>query len=312
MDDLLGSDEPVYNIQLSTTDFGEALGAFDNFYDPSPGVFSSECDYCGITMQISETGTHLICPDCGLKVEYEEQSSAVNTSTNIRIVGNMSGKFQKDLYKSADMNTKELQRDKIFHEILSYCKKYEDEKRESVPKDVVGTATDLYLSVRTTGVRRSDNKRKMLAAVYHCACLEKNIQLPAKTIACIFNLKSLGISDGIRVLHKLVKTNVIASEDITLDPLNAAICTIFRQMGIDDEGLKSEVKRIIITADQKNIGISSSLDSKIVGATNIVLTRNNIKMDMKKISALRGIRQATIQKYIDFVNDRISNFYPEE
>lgn len=309
MDDLLeAAGSPVYDISLNTTDIGEALSAFDSFCSDTPTYGGNECSYCNIIMNITENGTHIVCPDCGLMRDYDEPSAAITSNSNLRVQGNGAYDYGKNLYKSADLNSELTRHDKIFHEILAYCKKYEDEYKCGVPKNVIEHTTDIFCRISAMGVRRSDNKRKIIAACYYFACLAQKIQMPTKTIAIMFNLRSIGISDGMRSVTNYVAKGVIPEDEITLDPLEAAVHTIFRQLEINND-LKSEVKRIIETADRKNIGISSSLDSKIVGATFIVLSRNNIKMDLKKISALRGIRQATIQKYIDFVNARISNFY---
>jgi hypothetical protein len=278
-----------------------------------PQVFNYTCTNCGCS-DIEYNDNTFQCHGCGqfevmqAQLEYKTGS----TAGNIRYTGANGNDLQKTVYSSAYVNSGELQKSTLITEITKNLTTYHQKSGEKYPLDIVPECIDMYIQINEGSVHRSDFKRRLIAGCYWLTCLQKGYSVSSKGLAVAFNLKSKGISNGLsEVVRKLTDTG---DKSITTDSLIPSINSVFIRLGLECfdsttkkyEEAKKKIYDLIVTTNRLFVGIDSVQCSKIAGATYLIMSKYyleaNITLD--KISDVVDIRIATIEKYINAINQR--------
>ena len=248
-----------------------------------PGVYAEDvCARCGAQMCRGTNDLEYVCGGCGLIVEGDtaepddEAPRAAPNTARLRIVGRNSNQLQPDLYRSSSGNTAASQKKQIKEEYLAFRADHIEAGGRALPLDACKLASDYYNAVQRRCVKRSQNKKAIMAACLYHACLEIGFS-PSKTeIAAFMQLPNKGIARGANFVRALVADGGMEDIDINVDPCRPEITTLFAHLRLEGDaysGLRAAVYDVVQVAIANNIGTSSTLRSKVAGATFVVLLR---------------------------------------
>jgi len=261
------------------------------------------------------------CTSCGYVVESDSaepdidggERKAPNTA-RLRIVGINSNQLQPDLYRSC-VSSPETQKKQIYEEYCQYRDGYIARGGRALPLDACRRASDYYNEVQQLYVKRSQNKKSIMAACYYHTCLELKFAPSTAEVADFMQLPHRGIARGINFIRSLVadgKMNI----NIHIDPCEPEIITLFAHLELDDvkyDHLRDAVYDIVQTSIKNSIGTRSILRSKVAGATFVVIQRCAgldiipKQIDIKEFCHGR-IRKNTVERFISQLNDYHSYF----
>jgi hypothetical protein len=276
------------------------------------------CTFCGNVLERDINNIKSTCKRCGIisdEVEDVINTSEIN-SNKLRIVGYNSNHFQPDLYRSDTGNLNMLQYKQILNEYKDYRSRFIEMKGRAFPINACIIATDFYNKIQRQCVKRSQNKKAIMAACLWQACLLVNFAPSKAEVSKFMQLPHKGIARGNNFIISLVSDNKLEL-DTNKNPLYPEIITLFVQLGYTDkkyEVLHKHVENIIDIANKNFIGMNSLPRSKVIGTTYIVLKRcqdtslvPEPPIDTKTFCKNK-IRKNTIDKFIKELTDYHSYF----
>jgi hypothetical protein len=245
---------------------------------------SGECPHCRIPLIRDVNNIQYNCGECGLIVDgdpsepyTDEATDPVKQSTQLRIVGRGSGQYQSDLYRSGSVaNTAMTQQKQIYNEYVKYRKTFIESGGNAIQLDACKLAAVYYNDIqRNNIVRRSENKKKIMAACLYWAAIHLGFAPSRVEIATLMQLSSKGIASGENFVRSLVSQGIM-DVDVNANPCRPEITTIFAHMGFehkDYNDLREAVYDVVQLSIENNIGTNSVLRSKVAGATYVILKR---------------------------------------
>jgi len=281
------------------------------------------CVQCGGVMHRGMNDLEYICSGCGLIVERDsaepDDDDAPRSKPNtarLRLVGTNSNQLQPDLYRSSTGSTAATQ-NKIYEEYCTYRSRYIETGKRAMPLDACRLASDYYGDVQRQCVKRSQNKKAIMAACFYHACLELKFSPSKPEIAAFMQLPNKGIARGSNFVRKLVADGKM-DVDVNVDPCLPEINTIFAHLNMESvqfKPLHDAVHAIVQIAVANNIGTSSILRSKVAGATYIVLRRCRDRDLVPKPPAIQEfcsglIRKNTVERFTRQLEGYHSYFEP--
>jgi transcription initiation factor TFIIIB Brf1 subunit/transcription initiation factor TFIIB len=299
----------------NVNDFTQILLSFQEEFD---SYDNNICSYCGSQFQRSINNMSNVCTTCGVVTDEisEEINSSDITNNKLRIVGYNNNRYQSDLYRSDNSNINVLQKKQIFNEYKQYRQKYIASGGKPIPLNACEKAAELYNKIQKQCVKRSQNKKTIMAACLWHSCLGINYAPDKKEIAKFMQLTHNGIAKGNNFIRMMVSNNQL-DVDPNADTIYPEIITLFIQLGYVDEKyeqLHKIVHSIIEIANNNSIGINSLPRSKVIGTTYIVLKRCQDKsliqippVDTKEFCKNK-IRKNTIDRFINEINSYHSYF----
>lgn len=270
------------------------------------------CGQCDGQMRRGANDLEYVCDGCGLVVEGDtaepEEDEAPRSAPNtarLRIVGPGSNQLQPDLYRSGSGNTAATQKKQIYEEYKVYRQMYIEAGGRAFPLNACATAAEYYNGVQRLCVKRSQNKKAIMAACFWQACLQIEFAPSKADIAAFMQLPSKGIARGDNFVRSLVADGKMDIIDINADPCRPEISTLFIQLDYDGDRfapLRDAVYDVVQTAIRNNIGTSSILRSKVAGATFTVLSRCKNRTLVPKMMSLQEfchgrIRKNTVERF---------------
>jgi transcription initiation factor TFIIIB Brf1 subunit/transcription initiation factor TFIIB len=289
---------------------------------PTKLEMSDYCLHCGGNMGRGTSNLEYECADCGLIVEgdtAEPEDGApreMQNTARLRIVGPNSNQLQPDLYRSSSDNTAATQKKIIYEEYVKYNQFHVEAKGRAISLDAFSLAAELYNSVQKHCVKRSQNKKAIMAACLWRACVQIGFVLPKTEIATFMQLAVKGIARGDNFIRALHADGKMESLDVHADPCKPEIVTLFTHLGLDGPkyaGLRDAVFDIVQTAVKEMIGTSSVLRSKVAGATFVVLRRCKDHKLVPKPPSLQEfcdgrIRKNTVERMTRQLDEYHSHF----
>jgi hypothetical protein len=280
------------------------------------------CAQCGGAMRRGTNNLEYICADCGLLVEGDtaepeddEAPRAAPNTARLRIVGPNSNQLQPDLYRSGSGNTPATQKKAIFDEYLAYRGLYIEAGGRAFPKNALELAAEFYNAVQRQCVKRSQNKKAIMAACLWRACLAISFAPSKAEVAAFMQLPNKGIARGDNFVRSLVADGKMEL-DINSDPCRPEITTLFAHLGFEGDqyaGLREAVHEVVQMAIRSNIGTNSILRSKVAGAAFAVHRRCKDRalvpkaMNLQEFCAKR-IRKNTVERFTRELDDYHSYF----
>lgn len=277
------------------------------------------CTQCGSILQRGINNISNMCEKCGIVTdEVSEEIINVSELTNnkLRIVGYNSNHFQPDLYRSDNGNTCMIQKKQIMSEYRDYRQKYIESGGRPFPLTACEIATDYYNMIQQQCVKRSQNKKAIMAACLWQACLLIDFAPSKIEISKFMQLPHKGIARGNNFIRTLVSNNKL-NIDPNTNPIYPEIRTLFLQLEYTDvkyKDLHDIIYNMIQIATDNSIGINSLPRSKVIGTSYIVLKRctdkslvPNPPTDTKEFCKNK-IRKNTIDRYINEINSYHSYF----
>lgn len=308
---------------LDDIDYTDLMNDFHNICSINEITItdSNVCKHCGNILQRNINNMNDTCSICGIITDEIVEDFANSSETNnnkLRIVGFNSNHFQPDLYRSDNGNISITQKKQILAEYKDYRQRFIEAGGRPFPLTACELATDFYNMIQQKCVKRSQNKKAIMAAVLWQACLLINFAPSKIEISKFMQLPHKGIARGNNFIRTLV-SNKQLDLDPNTDPVYPEIRTLFIQLEYLDEKYKTLhdiIYNIIQIAVENSIGINSLPRSKVIGTTYIVLKRcqdktlvPNPPMDTKDFCKNK-IRKNTIDRYINEINSYHSYFKP--
>jgi hypothetical protein len=285
-----------------------------------PGAAPDTCSVCGTVMGRRSTGFDFYCDSCGLVREGasdgDEQQTHPAATTRLRIVGPGSNQLQPDLYRAGASDTTTAQKKQITEEYRRYRQMFIDCGGRAFPINACECAAEYYNEVQKRCVKRSQNKKLIMAACFWLACIHLKFAPERKDVAQLMQLDRLGFAAGENFIRELVASDRTVAIDIDEDHCMPEINTIFAKLGYvgdDFNHLRDAVYDIVQTAIRNNIGTNSILHSKVAGATYVVLLRSRSPL-VRRIVPIQdfctkyNIRKNTIERFIRCIADYHSYF----
>jgi predicted nucleic acid-binding Zn-ribbon protein len=306
---------------LTDINYYELLEDFRSmqFETEIPPSVSNFCTQCGSILHRSINNITNTCSTCGCTTdEISEEAIDVNDIMNnkIRIVGYNSNQFQPNLYRSDNGNICMLQKKQILGEYKEYRQKFIELGERAFPLNACELATELYNKIQQHCVKRSQNKKAIMAACLWQACLTIDFAPSKIEIARFMQLPHKGIARGNNFIRSLVSEGQL-DIDPNIDTIYPEIRTLFLQMsyiGDQYKKLHDIIHDLIQLSIEKSIGINSLSRSKVIGSTYIVLRRSkhwdiitNVPNSTKDFCRNK-IRKNTIDRFITEINAYHSYF----
>lgn len=136
-------------------------------------------------------------------------------------------------------------------------------------------------------VRRGQIKDQILAALIHFECIKNGMERKKKDIAAFMKLPSNGFARGediIRSLHARGKIDLPVHDD----SISGCISRFLANLDIDKPDYRNFIYDLVEESERRNIGLSSQISSKVVGAIWIINCHCGL-----------GISQTTIENKSD-------------
>jgi hypothetical protein len=254
---------------------------------PDAGLLESNaCSHCNGRMHQVETEYR--CAGCGLIAEGDTSGEAPTEAGRppppgrLRMVGPNSGFFQPDLDRSSNANSEASQREQIFKEYLMYRDKYIENGGRAFPVNLLSKAADLYHQIQVKLTKRSDGKKRIMAAFLQIAGASPEIGFVPDKNECaeMMQLKTHGIAQGNNFI-RMMKASGHISVDVNQDTCMPHIKTAFSHLQLDETKygfLRDAAEQVVRTAVEANIGTSSVIRSKAMAAAFVVLRRYALSM----------------------------------
>jgi transcription initiation factor TFIIIB Brf1 subunit/transcription initiation factor TFIIB len=187
------------------------------------------------------------------------------------------------------------------------------------PLNALERAADHYNSVqRLLLVKRSQNKKYIMAACLKIGCRDIGFAPGTTEIASFMQLPSKGTAKGTNFVRGL-EADGLVDMDVNADPCKAEIMTFFVYLGFDGAGFavfREAVYNIVQTAIRNNIAPNSVSRSKVAGAMYAVLRRCENKELLPKPPNLQEfclaikIRRNTVERVLVQLEAYHSYFVP--
>lgn len=192
-------------------------------------------------------------------------------------MGRKSGEFQSDLYRSGTVHNNAITQQKsLLNDFKKYRTAYIESGGNAIQLDACRRAAVYFNEIqRNNIVRRSENKKKIMAACLYMACISLGFAPSRVEIAGLMQLSGKGIASGENFVRSLVAQGMM-NIDINADQCRPEITTIFAQLGYEHKDynlLREAVYEVVQVAIDNSIGTNSVLRSKVAGATFVVLKR---------------------------------------
>ena len=251
----------------------------------TPIAGSAFCSICGGDLRCEIDGLRRVCAVCANIVEGDSTEPedddvprAAAGASRLKLVGVGSSSLQPDLYRSSSGDSSVTQKRLITDEFMLYRQQYIERGGHAIPINAITRAVDFYHEVQRECVKRSQNKKRIMAACLHHACIDIGFLPSNAEIADFMQLQNNGIAPGVNFIRALAADGKMSIDTCTdpWKPARAEVTTLFAHLGLNGDELaplRDAVFDIIKTAADEKIGTNSFLRSKVAGATYTVLRR---------------------------------------
>jgi len=303
----------------------------------TPAAIESVCSNCGGDLRCEIDGLRRVCAVCAHVVEGDSTAPEDDDAprqpagaSRLKLVGVGSSSLQPDLYRSSSGDSSVTQKRQITDEFMLYRQQYIERGGQAIPINAITRAVDYYHEVQRECVKRSQNKKRIMAACLHHACIDIGFLPSNAEIADFMQLPNNGIAPGVNFIRALAADGKMSIDTCTdpWKPARAEVTTLFAHLGLNSDELaplREAVFDIIKTAADEKIGTNSFLRSKVAGATYTVLRRAALADGMSLPAAeLRSavavasgglqafcsdrIRKNTVERFLRELEDYHSKF----
>ena len=261
------------------------LADIEALFSNSSAFASDCCDGCGGKLSIGIDGLRRVCDGCGLilegdstEPEDDDAPRAAPGAARLKLVGVGCSSLQPDLFRSSCGDGAAAQKRHVLEEFHAYRQQFIEDTGIALPLDACAIATADYNEVQQLCVKRSQNKRRIMAACYLRACLKIGFIVPKADIAKCMKLPDSGIASGMNFLRSLEADGKL-TVDADAGPWKVVLAelkTLFLHLGLGGAELaplRDAAFDIVKTATEAHVGINSFPRSKVAGATYAVLRR---------------------------------------
>lgn len=303
------------SITASSTDdlLDKLMKGTTTSYDDSLG--GDICSNCG--GQIKDD----LCDGCGALLEREliiqNGDDKKCSESQLRIVGTNSKSLQPDLFRSSTTSTSTNQKKIIHEEYKRYRQRFIEMGGRAFPLDACELASEYYSQVQKQCVKKSQNKKSIMAEFFYQACLDKGCAISKSDAAKFVGSDVKGTARGNNFVRSMIADGKINNINLDRDPSKQEIATLFAHLSMEDSKynvLKDMTYELVEVCIVNNIGTNSLPRSKVYGMAFVVFSRVDKKI-LAEVPSLTEIcgnrtREATIKKFILDINKYHSHFVP--
>lgn len=279
----------------------------------SNDIYYKTCDICNCEMN-SNINNKYICPNCGIinnvitdNNEYET-SITMNYTTNstfhspIRCVGKDSYKYQCYI-RNYTSNYENIHKNLIIKKLHN---KFFHSKKISIPKDIICSAIDKYITIKEHKLRyRATILDGVLGSLIYYECLKNGIAVKPKEIADWIDISTTKISKSDKILKELQEYKIV---DLTVEGNMEYnyLKSYLQRMNVD---LTDNIKYVDFIYDiltmiyMKKIGnMAVRLSTKAAALVYLLsIVEPNINLLDKSISEEFDISLTTIKNYYTII-----------
>lgn len=284
-------DQPVVKVLESIID----IDTLDSSTKKStPMLIGALCQICGgnlkkqITTVDSQDINNTVCSDCGVvsmsTSDSDMKASDANLKTGtyrLRVIGANSKIDQANLYKDTSLPAcKIYTRESVLSEYIKILNQYNENviaQKDKMPLDPCRLAADIYSSIQEVCVKRSENRKNIMAECYRLACLLFGYVPDKASLSKAMGLRS-GPAKGANFVMAVLSANVIDSYVISsINYVNAFVETIFKCMNITNDDyikdLRTKIVYMVKVLDVEKVAYTAQRKTKACGMTYNVIKR---------------------------------------
>jgi hypothetical protein len=290
------------------------LGA-DEFVLSEGGV----CPECQIPLSLIDLA--YVCPRCRVEIRAVASLAVITADKNspsrskssmpkgrLTVVGTGGRLLQGILHSLCPIRTTDMQIVNLFRELKAYNIKHESRGKNPFPLNVLHETAKSYNQVQQIEVKRSDEKRSILAAIIYHTCLMMGFFRKRCEATEFMELTRAGISRGENYLSRKISEGKI-DFNLDHDPLIPGLVTAFYKLKLDrkkDEDVWAATVELVERAIERDIGFRSELNSKIYGTLVEILVRREpgewargkLQKVMGRVCALGNVNANTLGGFL--------------
>jgi transcription initiation factor TFIIB len=246
----------------------------------------SECKYYG-----TEDNKKVDPNRCGMPVNVLLPNSSLGTTISSMRTNNKDIHKVKRFQTWNSMSYKERSRNKVFNEIKSVC------DINNIPTIIIKESNSLYTIVSEIKISRGNNRKGLIAACLYFACKNCGVPRSSKEIAKMFDIKSVLVTKGIKILQNSLQTkdNSIRIERSNSINQNDFIERFCYNLQIDPKHVNNILK-ISNSTVESNMISENTPPSIASGCIYLYCKNNSLNITKKKISEACNISEVTINK----------------
>jgi hypothetical protein len=280
----------------------------------------NKCPDCDMLMECS--GMNLNCRFCGLTTvneAFDERNADDIVSGSIKITTGAS----KGRYRNATSDYSKKQK-KDITELLAYRQNQCPDIQ--ISKDVLRAVADQYnliqkLVIEHTGeddnendrvdkkfVKRASVKHEILAGLIHFEGIRVKKIRKKKDIAIFMGLLTYGFPHGEDILRNLEAEGLI-DLPVNEEHIIGYVDRYLDALGMEQQSYINFITEIVERSEEKKIGMTSQLSSKIVGVIWILITQLNLGIAAQDVEkATDNTKKNTFMKFYKAVFSNVTLF----
>lgn len=275
---------------------------FDEFESPTTDEPNDICPSCEITMNIE--GDMMICGSCGKIRQTDDDTGAISGSSGMVVI--RSGKYARKFHSSTHDSVTSR-----YTYTLDLLNSLQDKSTDfKLPPGLLQTVAMEFTKIKIPDgdtqkalIKRGIPKKRVLAVmIYYIAINNYNTQYKKSLIAKWAGLDTNKFSKAEILLRDLQANGSI---EMSFDDVNVSnyVKRYFGAIGISDLKYHRFAIELVEFTEDKNIGMSSLLSSKVAGSLWLVISHCKLKYSVSQVEKCTdNTKSATFKKFANLVN----------
>lgn len=284
------------------------------------------CPDCNIEM--SKEGDLVTCPRCHY-INEDIVNDSVDTATSeilnnysmsntsatpLRVQGPGSYKFQRRVIGNSSDYKKKQRKDTSdqIRLMLASTETYID-------PSIINDTVELYFKIQQHTIKRGDVRRGTMAACFYYVCTKANRAMKPKEIAACFGIDQSDVSNGMKVIGKLVstdlvkiETSIMRKEDVCRDFLVRYMAALDLDQHPEYATFLSFLRQLIRFTVKYRISPNSQDPSKCAGAIYLLTSyRPDLEIRRETIEKCTNTSKSTFYRYCSEVKSFLASAEPE-
>lgn len=272
------------------------------------------CPDCNEQMTINDE-YEFVCVECGavnkIDGEISNRMPTLRFNSGLKI---SNGNNSRVIHIQSDYS--ETQRRQTYNHLIQLNNQYNGFK---YPKNILRDVAEEYNKIQqhifinaegkeTKFVKRGNVKDEILGALLYYKCVTENMTRKRKDIAEFMKLPNNGISSGEETLSTLNATGVI-SIPVNVNPCESYTELYLERLELDPKLYKDFIVELIGRAVELNVGMSSIMNSKVIGTIWLIVQKQKLKIPYTEIETkCDGIKKNTFMKFTNNIEKNIIRF----
>lgn len=281
------------------------------------------CAQCAVPLVFS--GESFRCPECGADFEAADIAEIIDTAraesrapgglapprSRLMVAGANSQRFQGSLASCSPVSTADQQQASLYRELTAWNRAFQGKGGNPFPNCVLMDVVVVYGQIQRQEVKRSNEKKAIIAAILYHACLHRGFRREPSDATRFVGLERCGLARGETYLRRAIQDGKVVGFELVNNPFKQILTTAFAGLGLQcakneqepaDQVVWDAVLEVFAVASRRNIAHQSEVKSKVHGALVSVLLRRpgglggatDPRAVLNRVSAVCNIRRYTL------------------